>query len=200
MKSYTAVSICCAALTALSVHAQAQAQSSTAKEVTGPYIGAAFGPAFGNRESDDSNSRNDENLGRGTKLYGGYQFTEHFGLQAGYVRLHELNQNTGSGSTLVKQTATGHSAYVAGTARLPLGESFALTAKVGVSFGQVTGTSPATAQTNLLLGSKTSVLIGTGAEYVLNRQVAFSVDLDSFGKISQQVKGNTLTLGARFVF
>ena len=98
------------------------------------------------------------------------------------------------------QTATGHSAYVAGTARLPLGQSFALTGKLGVSFGKVTDASPSTAATNLLLGSKTSLLVGTGAEYVLNHNVSLSVELGSYGKISNQVKGNSLTVGIRFTF
>ncbi len=204
MKHYTTVSVCCAALAALSVHAQAhaqvQAQASTTKQVTGPYIGAAFGAAFGNREIDDSNSTNDEHLGRSTTIYGGYQLTENFGVQAGYVRLHEINRNSGSGATLVTQTATGHSTYVAGTARLPLGQSFALTGKVGVSFGKVTDTSPSTASTNSLLGSKTWLLVGTGAEYVLNQNVSFLVELESYGKISEKVKGNALTVGTRFTF
>ena len=200
MKHYTIVSVCCAALAALSVHAQAHAQASTAKEVTGPYIGTALGAAFGNREIDDSNSSNDEHLGRSAKIYAGYQLTENFGVQAGYVRLHEINQNSGSGATLATQTATGHSTYVAGTARLPLGQSFALTGKLGVSFGKVTEASPSTAATNLLLGSKTSLLVGTGAEYVLNHNVSFSVELESYGKISNQVKGNSLTVGTRFTF
>ena len=200
MKHYTTVSVCCAALAALSVHAQAYAQAPAAKEVTGPYIGAALGAAFGNREIDDSNSSNDEHLGRSAKISGGYQLTENFGVQAGYVRLHEINQNSGSGATLVTQTATGHSTYVAGTARLPLGQSFALTGKLGVSFGKVTDASPSTAATNLLLGSKTSLLVGTGAEYVLNHNVSFSVELESYGKISNQVKGNSLTVGSRLAF
>jgi OmpA-OmpF porin, OOP family len=166
MQRYITTTTLCAALAALSVHAEVQAQASAAKDVTGPYVGAAFGAAFGNREIDDSNSRNDEGIGRSAKIFGGYQLTENFGVQAGYVRLRDLNQNTGTGTTLVHQTATGRSAYAAGTARLPLGQSFALTGKLGVSFGKVTGASPATAATNLLLGSKTSPLLGTGAEYV----------------------------------
>jgi OmpA-OmpF porin, OOP family len=200
MKHSATISVCCAALAALSVHAHVHAQASTAKEVTGPYIGAAFGAAFGNREIDDSNSSNDERIGRSAKIYGGYQLTETFGVQAGYVRMSDLNQNTGSGATLVKQSATGHSTYVAGTARLPLGQSFALTGKVGVSFGKVTDASPSTAATNLLLGSKTSLLVGTGAEYVLNQNVSLSVELESYGKVSNQVKGNSLTVGTRFTF
>ncbi len=200
MKHFTTISLCCVALAALLVHAEVHAQANTAKQVTGPYVGVAFGPAFGNREIDDSNSRNDERLGRGAKIFGGYQLTENFGVQAGYVRLRELNQNTGSGASLVKQTATGHSTYVAGTARLPLGESFALTGKLGVSFGKVTEVSTATAATQSLLGSKTALLVGTGAEYVLSHNVAFLVELESYGKLSEQVKGNTLTLGTRFTF
>mgnify|MGYP003385356947 CR=1 FL=1 len=116
------------------------------------------------------------------------------------MRLHELNQNSGFGATLVTQTATGHRTYVAGTARLPLGQSFALTGKLGVSFGKVTDTSPSTAVTNLLVGRKTSLLVGTGAEYVLNHIVSFSVELESYGNISNQVKGNSLTVGTRFTF
>jgi opacity protein-like surface antigen len=200
MKHFTTVSICCVAFAALSVHARVHAQPSAANEVTGPYIGVGYGAAFGDREIDDSDSSNDEHLGRAAKIYGGYQWTENFGVQAGYVRLHELNQNTGSGATLVEQTATGHSSYVAGTARLPLGQSFALTGKVGVSFGRVTDVSPSTAVTHSLLGSKTSVLIGTGAEVVLNHNVALLVELESYGKVSQQVKGNSLTFGTRFTF
>lgn len=200
MKHYTTVSVCCAALAALSVHAQAHAQAPAAKEVTGPYIGAALGAAFGNREIDDSNSSNDEHIGRSAKIFGGYQLTEHFGVQVGYVRMHDLNQNTGFGQTLVNRTVNGHSAYLAGTARLPLGQSFALTGKVGVSCGKATDTSPATAANNSLLGSKTSLLVGTGAEYVLNHNVSFLVELESYGKISNQVKGNALTVGTRFTF
>ena len=200
MNRFTTTTALCAALAALSAHALVHAQTSTAKMVTGPYVGVSFGPAFGNREIDNSNSTNDEHIGRGDKIYIGYQLTENFGAQIGYVRLRDLNQNTGTGATLVNQTATGHSLYFAGTARLPLGESFALTGKLGVSFGKVTDVSPFTNAASSLLSSKTSLLVGTGAEYVLNHNVSFSVELESYGKISRQVKGNTLTVGTRFTF
>lgn len=94
----------------------------------------------------------------------------------------------------------GRSAYLAGTARLPLGQSFALTGKVGASFGKVTSVSPSTVATNSLLRSNTALLVGTGAEYVLNPSVSFAVELESDGKISKQVKGNALTVSTRFMF
>ena len=189
-----------AALVALFAHTPVQAQTNAAKDVIGPYVGVSFGPAFGNREIDDSNSRNDEHLGNSEKIYGGYQLTENFGAQVGHVRLRDLNRNTGSGATLINQVATGRTVYMAGTARYPLSESFALTGKLGVSFGKVTSVSPVTAATTSLLGSKTSLLVGSGAEYVLNHNVSFSIELESYGKISNQVKGNSLTIGTRFKF
>ena len=64
----------------------------------------------------------------------------------------------------------------------------------------MTDTSPSTASTNSLLGSKTSLLVGTGAEYVLNQNVSLLVELESYGKISENVKGNALTVGTRFTF
>jgi opacity protein-like surface antigen len=200
MNRFTTLPVICAALAALFVQPQAFAETKANNEVTGPYVGASFGVAFGNREIDDSNSNNDEGLGRGAKIFAGYQLTENFGLQVGYVRMTALNQNNGAGVTLVKQTVTGQSTYMAGTARLPLGRSFALTGMVGVSFGKVTDASPTTAATASLLGSNTSLLVGSGAEYAVSPNVSFSVNLESYGKISEQVKGNTLTLGTRFTF
>jgi OmpA-OmpF porin, OOP family len=200
MNHYSAGAVYCAALAALSVHTQVNAQTTAERDVTGPYIGVAYGAAFGNREIDDSNHKSDERIGRGMKLYGGYQLTKHFGIQAGYASMRRLNQDIGSGTTLVTQSASGLSLYVAGTARLPLGQSFALTTKAGISFGRVTDVHPSSAATDTLLGHKTSLLFGTGAEYVLNHNVAFSIELESYGRISDQVKANTLTVGTRLTF
>jgi OmpA-OmpF porin, OOP family len=201
MSSCTTVFIRCAVLAALSVHMAAYAQDVAAHGASGPYVGAAWGVAFGDREIDDksSSSSNDEALGRSAKLYAGYQLNEHCGVQVGYVRLRRLNQNTGVGATLVERSVSGRSVYLAGTGRLPLGSLFALTGKLGVSFGKVNDGRPA-ANTASLLGSRTSLLVGTGAEYLLNDHVALTVELESYGRISSQVKGSTLSAGARYAF
>lgn len=196
----TTLSLCLAALVLLTLPATADAQAAPAVAGAGLYIGTGFGAAFGNREIDDSNSRNDETLGHAAKLYVGYQLTDHFGVQAGYVRLRGLNQNTGSGSTLVQQTVSAHSVYMAGTGRLALGASFALTGKVGVSAGKVTDASPANTTTDALRGSQTSLLVGSGVEYRLNDKLTLSIELESYGQLSRQVKGSTLTFGSRIDF
>jgi hypothetical protein len=179
---------------------QAQAQPVNHQEVLGPYVGLGFGAAFGNRETADANSSNSEGLGHAGKVFAGWQLSEHFGVQAGYARFDDLNENTGSGATLVKQTATGRSLFLVGTGRLPLGESFALTGKAGLSFGKVGAASPGSAATSALLGSQTSLMVGSGVDYMLNRNLTFSVELESYGKISHQVKAQALTLVTRFSF
>ncbi len=200
MTYHSAGAVCCATLATLFAHAPANAQAAADHAVIGPYIGVAYGAAFGNRETDDSNHDSDESIGHAMKVYGGYQWSEHFGVQAGYAGMRRLNQDTGKGATLVTRSANGRSLYLAGTARLPLGSSFALTAKLGASFGKVGSARPSSAATDALLGHKTSLMFGTGAEYVLDHHVAFSIELDSYGKISDRVKGNTLTLGTRITF
>jgi hypothetical protein len=190
----------CAAFAAACLPIQAHAEEVALKDVRGPYLGFAFGAAFGNRETADSNSSNDEGLGRSAKFFGGYQLSENFGLQVGYARIRDLNQNTGKGATLLVQTARGRSAFAAGTARWPLGDSFALTGKLGVSFGKVSAVNPVNAATSQLLGSKTSLLVGSGVEYVFNNHLAMSLELESYGHLSPQVRGNLITLGTRFTF
>jgi hypothetical protein len=57
-----------------------------------------------------------------------------------------------------------------------------------------------TAATNLLLGSKTSLLVSTDAEHVLIHNVSLSVELEGYGKISNQVTDKSLTVGNRLTF
>jgi hypothetical protein len=73
MKRFTIASALCAACAVFSVHGEVHAQAGAAKEVTGPYIGVSLGAAFGNRETDDSNSSNDEHIGHSAKIFAGYR-------------------------------------------------------------------------------------------------------------------------------
>jgi OmpA-OmpF porin, OOP family len=199
MKRFSTFVFCSAFAAVSFASAEVSAQTQSAHDISGPYVGIAFGAAFGNRETDNSGYDEDERSGSGTKIFAGYQFTEHFGVQAGYVHINRLNQNTGAGATLVKQTVTGQSTYLAGTARLPLGRMFALTAKAGVSLGRVTDADPSTTAGSLQ-GRKTSLMGGTGAEFILNRNVLFAVELESYGRIAAKVNGHTMTIGTRYTF
>jgi opacity protein-like surface antigen len=66
-----------------------------------------------------------------------------------------------------------------------------------VSFGRVSAKE--SADTDFTLGgNKTAPLLGIGAEYRVNRNMALTFDLDGYGKVSDKVKAGTATIGARY--
>jgi OmpA-OmpF porin, OOP family len=185
-----------AALMAITNHTQA----APTDEVAGPfYVGVGVGgSAFGTRDVVATKGPVDEQS-RVFKIYGGYQLTDTFGVQAGYTRLGSLNDTFTSNGVSVKQSVSGRSLYVAGTARYPVSESFALTGKLGVSFGKATGTNVLTAS-DKLIGSKRYLMGGFGGEYRLNRSFALTADYEAYGKLSKKTSADAFTLGARFSF
>jgi len=165
----------------------------------GPYIGASSGLSefqthdFGLRTTDD------EEFGAAGKVYAGYRFNRRFGVEAGFARLGTLSETVQLGGSRVEQKARGRSLYAAATGRMPLSESFALTGKLGVSYGKVSGTNLLPAA-NSLMGTTRSLLVNVGAEYRFTPNVAFTVEFDRFGKLSDRVSANLVSTGVRYDF
>jgi len=118
-------------------------------------------------------------------------------VEAGYAALGSFSENLTVGGASVKQEGKARSIFSAATGRLPLGESFALHGRLGLSSGKVSGTNVLPANDNLM-GSKTSVLFGVGAEYRPKPNVALTVNYDSYGKLSNNVKASALVFGLHF--
>jgi hypothetical protein len=170
-----------------------------ASELIGPYVGLGYGASqVGTSGVAAPKIKSDEH-DRAAKVYAGYQFTDNFGAEAGYVHLGQLQDRFSVGGAEVSQAAKARSLYLAATGRLPLGAGFALTGKAGLSFGKVTGTDHLGGK-DKLIGSHTSAVLSVGAAYQLNRDVAFTVDLDTFGKTSNRVAASGLTAGLRLNF
>jgi OmpA-OmpF porin, OOP family len=175
------------------------AHADKAQSTTGPYIGSAFGSSvFNTRDISAPKTLIDEK-DRVFKLYGGYQLNESFGVQAAYVGLGKLNDSFRVGGTTVKQTANLRSFYLAGTGRYALGESFALTGKVGLSFGKATGTNQL-GSANSIIGTNRSLMAGIGAEYRVTDNLALTVDYETFGKLSNKVTGDAVLAGVKLNF
>jgi OmpA-OmpF porin, OOP family len=184
---------------ALALSAAGGAHAAKADDITGPYVGAALGgSAFGTQGLGSPKLGSDEQ-GRALKIYGGWQLNDYFGVQGGYVRLGKLEDRFNVGGASVAQSVSGRSLYLAGTGRLPLGDSFALTGKAGLSFGKTSGTNALPAADSLV-GSKRSLMVGAGAEYRFNRDFALTVDYERYGKLSNKVKADALFVGGRFSF
>lgn len=165
------------------------------------YMGASMGGSSFSLASSGTTAaferRDGDKKGTAYKLYGGYRLTEHFGIEAGYARLGRVSQWTSVRGVSALQSASGQAFYGAATARMPLGESFALNGRLGLARGKVSGNDHAAPS---LSGNATGVMAGFGAEYSVSRNIALTADFDYFGKLSKQVKGGMLTVGLRANF
>ncbi len=181
----------------LSAHAADSA--STVNDDLGPYIGIGLGPSkLGPHHDGHDGAHGDKP--KAVKVYGGYRLTETWGVEAGWAHLGGVrNDTTASDGSTTQHHGDANSLYLAGTGRLPLAHGFSLTGKAGVSMGRVRPKDSSDANFTLG-GNKASVLIGVGAEYKVNHNVALTFDLDGYGKVSDTVKAGTATAGVRYSF
>lgn len=168
-------------------------------DAPGPYMGIGLGVSKLGPRHEGKDGAHGERPGA-AKLYGGYRLTETWGMEAGLVKLGRVHNDTiAKDGSKVHHNGEAQSLYVAGTGRLALGHGFSLTGKAGVSFGRVSA--KGSGDTNFALGgNKASPLLGIGADYKVNRNVALTFDLDGYGKVSDKVKAATATVGARYSF
>ena len=93
----------------------------------------------------------------------------------------------------------GRSFYVAGTGRYALSQQFALTGRLGLSAGRISGSSVMPAGTKVI-GSSGALMAGVGAEFQLAQKIALTLDFDHFGRLSDKISGNLISAGVRFNF
>lgn len=161
------------------------------------YFGAALGRSENKLNLDGYPQLKDS--GTGYKLFGGYLFNEHFGLEGGVANLRKSTLS-GAGYTV---TGEPQSYYLAGRAALPIGNRFELYGKVGAARTHtrlnVTGNVLVSAANN-----QTSPLLGVGAAFMFDKQVAAVIEYDDFGKMIKEqgvaLKGNLVSAGFRISF
>ena len=135
--------------------------------------------------------------GQAAKVFGGYRFNGNLGVEAGYAALGKFSESVTVGGANVTQDGKARSIFGVATGRLPLGEAFALHGRLGLSAGKVSGTDLLPAGDSVM-GSKTSMLIGFGGEYRPKPNVALTLNYDSYGKVSSNVKASALVFGLHF--
>lgn len=172
------------------------AQAAPNDGITGAYARVEVGRSNFGLSSTLPQTGSDEH-GQAVKVFGGYRFNENLGVEAGYAALGKFSESVTVGGVSVKQDGKARSIFGVATARLPLGDSFALHGRLGLSSGKVSGTNLLPASDNLV-GSKTSVLFGVGGEYRPKPNVALTVNYDSYGKLSNNVKASALLVGLHF--
>jgi OOP family OmpA-OmpF porin len=154
----------------------AQAQTTT------PHAYVGIGAATANNKSVDEYKTN-------AKIYGGYEFDQNWGVEAGYTNFDKEDIPGGN----VKGSGT----YVAGKYSMPLGERFTGYGKLGVSYNE-RKLSSTLGQVN---SYDTGLYGGVGVEYKLNEKLALNAEYERYGKDKALgAKADVYTVGLKYGF
>ena len=168
-----------ASMLALSAPASAQGQSDA-----GWYIGGSYGKSSYSFSGVPAGVSVDDS-DTGFKIFGGFQFTQHWGAEVGYA---DFGNATASGAL---SGEVGVKAFTfAGTGTLPLGENFALLGKLGMARWDVSGTGGS--------DSGTDPYYGVGARYNFNKNLGLVVDYEKLDVEDDSV--SMISIGVRYKF
>lgn len=166
----------------------------------GAYVGVNVGRSEQKLSIDTQGSAKDN--ATAYKLYGGYDVTKNFGVEAGYIDFGKASVVDSVGDTLSSKLT---SFYVAATGTLPLSEQFSLFAKLGVSFNRTKADVQLSGVTSRL-GSenRTTPLLGIGAAYNFSKNLALVAEYENFGKVIKEegynLKADLFSVGLRYKF
>ena len=138
------------------------------------------------------------------KIYGGYQFTPNWGVEAQYTDLG--NRNFTISNPLVAAGAPGtanvraNQFSIAGTGTLPLSQGFSLMGKLGVSANRTTGSASAGFVVNN--SNRTDAIVGVGVQYAITPRMAVRLEYEDFGRFSNtnNFRGNNTSLNFQYSF
>jgi OOP family OmpA-OmpF porin len=161
--------------------------------ITGAYVRVDIGRSDFRLSSATPRS-NPDDQGQVIKLFGGYRFNENLGVELGVAALGSIGATVEVAGQGVDARAKGRAVFGVATGRLPLGESFALHGRLGLSAGKVSG-SDGLPPSDSPLGSRTSAMAGLGVEYRPRPHVALTFGYDDYGRLSRNAKASAVLLG-----
>ena len=124
------------------------------------------------------------------KVYGGYEFDQNWGVEAGYTNFDKEDVAGGN----VKGSGT----YVAGKYSIPLAERVTGYGKLGVSYNERKYSSSTLGQVN---SYDTGLYGGVGVEYKLNEKLAVNAEYERYGKDKAfGAKADVYTIGLKYGF
>ena len=196
-------------LIAVAIAGACAAAPASAQWYIGGGVGAAqaklgsFSPAAG--ATANGNSSRDTSW----KIYGGYQFTPNWGLEAQYTDLGKYDYTVTAGAVSASGSYKAQQWSIAGTGTLPLSNNFYLMAKLGISSNHVSGSNACGAIvgcTSVSGGNKTDLLAGLGVGYNFNKNWGIRFEYENFGKMANvqnsggSIKGDNWALTAKYSF
>ncbi len=149
------------------------------------FVGATISKSYSTalKFSDGQNSVNFESNNKPVpyKLYGGYNFTNNYGIELGYKNFG--TSNIGPVVSNINQFRSKTDAfYIAGKGSLALDESWSVFGKLGVALTR--SNFVGTGELNPLNGddNKSRLYAGAGVAYNINKNIALTLELEHFGE------------------
>lgn len=145
-------------------------------------LGVASSGIDGTSGALNMNARDKRNTA--VKIYGGYQFTPNWGVEAQFSDLGRFGYNAcvgaacNSGSVAVRQWS------VAATGTHTFANRYFVFGKLGVTWNQARGDTPCVGAvcTGSLGGNRSDLLAGLGVGYQFTRDVSMRLEYEHFGK------------------
>ncbi|MFL6662280.1 MAG: outer membrane beta-barrel protein [Rhizobacter sp.] len=163
----------------------AAALAALSAQAEGLYVGGSLGPT--RYRGPDIGGLSTDRSGTGGKLYGGYEITPNFSVEAGYANLGKASSDAGD--------VKSHGVYVDAVGKVPLTESFSALGRIG-AFNSHTSAS------NAASDSGTDVKYGLGLQYDFNKQTALRGEWERYRVKAFDTKTNAdmYTLGVNYRF
>lgn len=173
--------------------------SSYAFAAPGGYVGVNAGSTK-HQLSMDGDSGSDTSTG--VKVYGGYQVTPMFGVEAGYARFGEIEESDSGFSINYKSNAF----YVAVTGTVAMSPSVDLFGKVGVSRSDTKLDFSYLNQRGSMKTNATGAMFGIGAQYKFSESMSVVAEYEHFGEVAKfddldlTDKASLVSVGLRVAF
>jgi opacity protein-like surface antigen len=115
----------------------------------------------------------------GAKLFGGYDFNQNLGIEAGYTRFGSVGATYEFATEQYRTSTRGNNSYVAGKYTVPINERFSAYGKLGLS--HTVRNYQAIGYRDGYRESENGVYAGLGAKYKLNQNVSLNVEYEKNG-------------------
>ncbi len=159
----------------------------------GPYIGGGLSIFDQPNQSGTQSALN---------FFGGYDFNQTWGVEAGIMAVPRFNANDGA---LALGSAHGHSTYIAAKATMQINDKWAVVTKLGLAhtrlkFDGVGGSPMATADQDNYNG----IYAGIGLKYAVTEKFSLSLDVARNGRQHYRIQGapkpESVSLNASYKF
>lgn len=174
----------------------AQAQTTTAPRA---YLGAGIASADHDFKMSGATNVDTEGYKASGKIFGGYEFDQTWGVEAGYTDFRKSDVNYSIGGVNNRGETKGHAYYLAAKATLPVNEQFSVYGKLGAT--RVKSELETLNAAQNMSRSKTEAYGALGAEYKLNQNVSLIGEYERYGKSKDfGAKADVFTIGAKYAF